>query len=411
MASEWRECVWGDIATLEYGKSLRGYRETEGPYCVYGTNGPIGWHDQPLCSHPGVIVGRKGAYRGIHYSPDPFFVIDTAFYLQPNEEMDLRWAYYCLLTYDINGMDSGSAIPSTSRESFYYLPVRVPPLPEQRAIAYILGALDDKIELNRRMNETLEAMARAIFKSWFVDFDPVRAKAEGRQPHGLAPHIADLFPDAFEESELGEIPKGWQMGTLLDIAEINAKSWTARNHPEEVEYVDLSNTKWGVIESTALLPWEKAPSRARRVACVGDTIVATTRPGSGSYTFISQDGLTVSTGFAVLTPKKRRYQNLMYITATNPNNINRLANLADAHGGAYPGVKPSEVSDTEIMLPSNEEIIEAFETITSPIRERIELSKQEARTLAALRDTLLPRLISGELRVPDAERIVGRCGI
>jgi len=186
VGSEWTEMRWGDIATLEYGKGLRGYQNAAGRFRVFGTNGPIGWHDKPLCNHPSVIVGRKGAYRGIHYSPEPFFVIDTGFYLEPKTEFDVKWTYYELLSHDINSMDSGSAIPSTSRDSFYQLPVRVPPPPEQRAIAHILGSLDDKIELNRQMNETLEAIARAIFKSWFVDFDPVRAKAEGRDPglHG-----------------------------------------------------------------------------------------------------------------------------------------------------------------------------------------------------------------------------------
>ena len=181
---EWRPSLWGELATLEYGKSLRGYNATTGPYEVYGTNGPIGRHSEALCPYAGVIIGRKGAYRGVHYSPDPFFVIDTAFYLKPKVEMDTRWAYYQLLTQDINGMDSGSAIPSTSREDFYSLPVDVPPLPEQRAIAHVLSTLDDKIELNRRMNETLEEIARALFKSWFVDFDPVRAKMEGRWRQG-----------------------------------------------------------------------------------------------------------------------------------------------------------------------------------------------------------------------------------
>lgn len=185
MANEWREVEWGEIATLEYGKSLRDYRVDTGMYRVFGTNGPIGWYMEPLCAHPGVIVGRKGAYRGIHFLPEPFFVIDTAFYLEPKQEMDLRWAYYCLRTYDINGMDSGSAIPSTSRESFYRLRVRVPPLLEQRAIAHILGSLDDKIELNRRMNATLEEMARALFQAWFVDFAPVRAKLELLAATGL----------------------------------------------------------------------------------------------------------------------------------------------------------------------------------------------------------------------------------
>ena len=162
-----------------------------------------------------MIVGRKGAYRGVHYSPDPFFVIDTAFYLKPKVELDTRWAYYQLLTQDINGMDSGSAIPSTSREDFYGLPVEVPPLAEQRVIAHVLGTLDDKIELNRRMNETLEEMARALFKSWFVDFEPVRAKMEGRWRRGeslpgLPAELYDLFPGRLVGSEVGEVPEGWE---------------------------------------------------------------------------------------------------------------------------------------------------------------------------------------------------------
>ena len=180
----WRKALWGELATLEYGNSLRDYDTPTGLYKVYGTNGPIGRHSEPLCPYASVIIGRKGAYRGVHYSPDPFFVIDTAFYLKPKVELDTRWAYFQLLTQDINGMDSGSAIPSTSRVDFYGLPVDVPPLPEQRAIAHILGTLDDKIKLNRRMNETLEQMARALFRSWFVDFDPVRAKMEGRWRRG-----------------------------------------------------------------------------------------------------------------------------------------------------------------------------------------------------------------------------------
>src|SRR5579884_876727 len=184
MAGEWQEVSWGDLATLEYGRALRGHAESKGRFRVFGTNGAIGWHNEALCLHPGVIIGRKGAYRGVHYSPAPFFVIDTAFYLEPKREIDVRWAYYELLTQNINGIDSGSAIPSTSREAFYTLPVRVPPLPEQRAIAHILGTLDDKIELNRRMSEALVQMARALFKAWFVDFEPVRAKMEGRWQRG-----------------------------------------------------------------------------------------------------------------------------------------------------------------------------------------------------------------------------------
>ena len=215
----WCDTSWGDLATLEYGKSLRGYRESTGPYRVYGTNGPVGWHSEALCPYPGVIVGRKGAYRGVHYSPEPFFVIDTAFYLRPKVEFDTRWAYYQLLTQDINGLDSGSALPSTSRGDFYALNVSLPPLPEQRRIAHILGTLDDKIELNRRMNQTLEQMARAIFQDWFVDFGPTRAKLAGREPY-LPPELWSLFPDRLVQTELGEAPEGWGVRALGELIEL-----------------------------------------------------------------------------------------------------------------------------------------------------------------------------------------------
>ena len=138
--------------------------------------------------------------------------------------LDARFLRYVLVSYDYQSRllalaSAGATRPALTKMMIEGLDVPAPPLPEQRAIAHILGTLDDKIELNRRMNETLEAIARALFKSWFVDFDPVRAKAEGRDP-GLPKHLADLFPDSFEDSELGEIPKGWEMTRFADTADI-----------------------------------------------------------------------------------------------------------------------------------------------------------------------------------------------
>jgi type I restriction enzyme, S subunit len=198
-------------------KALRGYDENSGKYQVFGSNGPIGWTSETLVPGPGAILGRKGAYRGVHYSPKPFFVIDTAYYVVPKNEFDMRWLYYAIGHYRLGEIDDGSPIPSTTRSAVYMVGLDVPPIGEQRIIAEILGTLDDKIELNRRMNETLEAMARALFKSWFVDFDPVRAKGEGRDP-GLPTSIADLFPISFDEAALGDIPTGWEVVGLDKIA-------------------------------------------------------------------------------------------------------------------------------------------------------------------------------------------------
>ncbi len=280
--------------------------------------------------------------------------------------------------------------------------MHLPSLLEQRAIAHILGTLDDKIELNRRMNETLEAMARALFQSWFVDFDPVRAKAEGRDP-GLPKPLADLFPDSFEDSELGEIPKGWTVGTLADFALLNPESWSRETRPGVINYVDLSNTKWGCIEAITVYEPHDAPSRAQRVLRPGDTIVGTVRPGNGSYALISVDGLTGSTGFAVLRPRRPDCAQFVYLAATAAENVETLSHLAD--GGAYPAVRPEVVVATKAIRAADD-VLARFSRSTDPLLAKMAQNERESRTLAALRDTLLPKLISGELRVKDAERRV-----
>jgi len=284
------------------------------------------------------------------------------------------------------------------------LEVPKPPLSEQRAIAHILGTLDDKIELNRKMNETLEAMARAIFKSWFVDFDPVRAKAEGRDT-GLPKEIADLFPDSVDGSALGEIPKGWKVGILAALASLNPETWSNETRPEVINYIDLSNTKWGRIDVITAYQKQHAPSRAQRILRPRDTIVGTVRPGNGSYAFIFENGLTGSTGFAVLRPLRLEYAEFVYLAATAAENIEELSHLAD--GAAYPAIRPEVVAATQIFRPS-EDVLERFSRVTSPLLAKVAENERESHTLAALRDTLLPKLISGELRVKDAEKFVER---
>ena len=276
--------------------------------------------------------------------------------------------------------------------------IPLPPLREQRAIVHILGTLDDKIELNRRMSETVEAMARALFKSWFVDFDPVRAKMEGRDP-GLPREVDELFPSRLVESELGEIPEGWRVGTLADLAGLNPEVWSKQTRPEHINYVDLSNTKWGRIEAVTAHLANDAPSRAQRVLRSGDTIVGTVRPGNGSYAFIFDNGLTGSTGFAVLRPNAPQCAQFVYLAATSAENIDALAHLAD--GGAYPAIRPEIVAATPVVLP-DDKVLGRFSLASDSFLARIAHNERESRTLVALRDALLPKLMSGDLRVPEA---------
>ena len=275
----------------------------------------------------------------------------------------------------------------------------IPPLALQLRICRVLDSIDDKIVLNRRMNKTLEVMARALFKSWFVDFEPVRAKMV-RRSTGLPYHIADLFPNALD---INHNPRGWSQEGLATLADLNPESWSSRNIPEEVEYVDLANTKWGTIESTQHFRWQDAPSRARRILRLGDTIVGTVRPGNGSFAFIGHNGLTGSTGFAVLRPHQSLHRAFVFLAATAPENIERLAHLAD--GAAYPVVRPQMVGATKTVF-ADRPVMEVFSGLASPVLDKIESNKEQNRTLMKIRDLLLPQLISGEIRVSDAERMV-----
>ena len=202
--SGWSRVYLGDFVTLQRGHDLPAAVRRPGNTPILGSFGVTGWHDEARASGPGVTVGRSGASFGVvSYSPVDYWPLNTALYVTDFHGNDQRFAYYFLKHFDFRSYNSGSAQPSLNRNFIHPVPVDVPPVSEQRAISHILGTLDDKIELNRRMNETLEGMARALFKSWFVDFDPVRAKMEGRDT-GLPRHLADLFPDRLIDSEMGE---------------------------------------------------------------------------------------------------------------------------------------------------------------------------------------------------------------
>lgn len=281
----------------------------------------------------------------------------------------------------------------------------IPPLYEQQAIARILGTLDDKIELNRRMNETLEAIARALFKSWFVDFDPVRAKAEQRQPAGMDAKTAALFPSSFEESPLGLIPKGWRANTLAEIVEINSWTLNKRDELERVEYIEISEVMRGDVLNVQEFVRGQEPSRARRRLRHGDTVISTVRPDRGAYFLCLNPSLHLiaSTGFAVLTPIKAPWS-FVYSAATQPEIFPHLGRLAD--GGAYPAISPEAICKWEIAVPYESQILAKYQELCAPLFEFSVANRVNSRTLAALRDALLPKLLSGEIRVREAEREV-----
>jgi len=280
----------------------------------------------------------------------------------------------------------------------------VPSVLEQRAIAATLSCLDDKIELNNRMNKNLEEMAQALFKSWFVDFDPVKAKMEGREPTGMDAETAALFPDEFEDSELGPIPKGWRVDTLGSVVSVNAQSLSKDFPHEMIYYVDINSVSEGSCTWPELAPLHTAPSRARRLVRDGDTIWSMVRPNRRAFLYVCEpdERVVVSTGFAVLSPELVP-SSFLHSHVTMSEFSDYLASNAD--GSAYPAVRPGHFEGARLVLPTDS-VLSSFDMLVGPIRRRIHRNQQENANLSSLRDTLLPKLMSGEIRVPEAEDIL-----
>ena len=286
------------------------------------------------------------------------------------------------------------------------LHISLPPIAEQRAIAHILGALDDKIELNRRMNETLEAMARSLFKSWFVDFDPVRAKAEGRDP-GLPQPLADLFPDSVQDSELGEIPAGWRVGLILEAARLLSGGtpktdraeywgggipWASAKDVSQCDDSFLVETERKITErglnesATQLIP-ALCSAVVARGATTGRMVVLGEAMAMNQTCYALET--SAGTPFALYCQLRQEIDHLVHA----------------AHGSVFDTITTSTFATSKVVLPPRP-LLREFELRVDSLFRRVLAGIKASRVLASLRDTLLPKLISGELRVKDTERIV-----
>ena len=282
------------------------------------------------------------------------------------------------------------------------LPIVMPPEAERRAIAHILGTLDDKIELNRRMSDTLEAMARALFKSWFVDFDPVRANVEGRDSH-LSKGLARLFPDSFEDSERGEIPKGWRISPFGDVAVHPRRSIQPKEIETATPYIALEHMP---RRSIALTDWgtgdglESNKFEFKR----GEILFGKLRPYFHKVGIAPVDGVC-STDIVVVAPRTESWFGFVLGHASSTAFVEYTN--AGSTGTKMPRTNWADMARYAVVTPP-EEVAQAFTNQITAAVNRIIASSHECRTLATLRDTLLPELISGELRVRNAERFVER---
>lgn len=367
----WRLVHWGEVAKLAYGKALR-ERSDHGPVTIYGTNGPTGWTDRKLGDGPTVVIGRKGAYRGVHLAQGPFWVIDTAFFLIPCADVDITWAYYELLTHDINGLDSGSAIPSTRREDFYAMPLRLPPLREQKRIAALLAAVDEKIDSNRRLAALLEETAATLFRARFVDFVGI---------------------EDFEESEIGCIPRGWRAGSLTDLARfVNGKAFTKYANGEGRPIIRIRELNGGVDDTTPSSDIDAVDDYLAR----DDDILFAWSGSLGAYRWSGPEALINQHIFKVLPERWPSW----FVYSWIKRHMEDFRAIARDKATTMGHIQRRHLKEARLPQPDDAAIAEARHAL-DPIDEQRARLVGESRTLRELRDALVPKLISGEIRVPD----------
>ncbi len=405
-SEEWRATTLGQVVSLQRGFDLPTAERREGPYPVVASTGPVGMHDRAMVRGPGVVVGRSGSLGGGQFIKPDYWPLNTTLWVKDFNNNDPRFCYFLLKSLDLKRFNAGSGVPTLNRNHIHPLPVRVPPVPEQRRIAHILGTLDDKIELNRRMNATLEAMARALFRSWFVDFDPVRAKMDGRDT-GLPREIADLFPDRLVDSEQGEIPEGWPLVPLPELIEVNPSRFLRRG--EIAPYLDMANmpTRGHAPDSVVQRPFNSGMRFAN-----GDALVARITPclenGKTAYVDFLRGGETGwgSTEYIVMKSKPPLPGEFAYLLARS----GRFREFAIQNMSGTSGrqrVPAAALAGFTIPAPPAP-VATAFGRTAQMFLRRARAAVDQCRVLANCRGALLPKLVSGELRVTGLEPARGR---
>ena len=442
MASDiqWFEKPLGEVTVNHDGKR-RPVKESErkkGPFPYYGASGIVDYVDGYLFEGRYLLIAEDGENLRTRQTPiafmadGKFWVNNHAHIVTGNGEVTTEYLHYFLQDADIQSYLTGAVMPKLTQGNLNRIPVRYPDPDSQRSIVQVLGSLDAKIDLNRRINQTLEAMAQAIFQSWFVDFDPVKAKiaakAEGRDPlraamsaisgkadaelDALPPEqyeqlaaTAALFPDEMEESEVGEVPKGWSVGTLSNFASFQngyafkTKDWTDSGHP----VVKIGNVKPGIIDLSgcSLVAHETVNGLDRFALKKGDLLVGMTGyvgetglvPALYSVAYLNQRVGRISTVNGV--------SDIGYPFCLVRDPAYKAYAESKAHGSAQANVSGKDLMDYQAVVP-DAGVLKIFNAQVAKIINALLSYHEENQSLAALRDTLLPRLLSGELLVADA---------
>ncbi len=396
MAGDWLKATLGDVVSLQRGHDLPEDQRIKGDVPVIGSFGLTGYHNAARAKGPGVTIGRSGASFGTtSFVTGDYWPLNTCMYVTDFKGNSPKFCYYLFKTIDFAGYNSGSAQPSLNRNFIYSIELCIPPRKEQDRIVNLLGSLDDKIELNRSMAMTLEEMARALFKSWFVDFDPVHAKANGHST-GLSAATAGLFPDSFGED--GK-PKGWS-GTAEDIG-LNVRQQVL---PTDVDpntpYVGLEHVEKRRLALERIGRADEVESQ-KAVFKQGDLLFGKLRPYFHKVAIAPVSGIC-STDIFVFRPQKGIPRTYLYLAFSADEFVAKASGAQE--GTRMPRADWGFMRKQPMARPTSD-ILAEFDNIAAPLIERVLAANAEVETLTSLRNALLLKLISGELRIKDGEAI------
>jgi len=366
-----------------------------GPYPYYGASGVVDWVDGFIFDGEYLLIAEDGENLKSRKTPiafmakGKFWVNNHAHIVQGNNKANTQFLMYALKVADINAYLTGSTMPKLTQGNLNRIPIYTPPLPEQKAIASILGALDDKIELNRKMNETLEAMARAIFKSWFVDFDPIL---------GISPH------KGWQDLSMGKIPRGWKVCTVADIAELYRNAINVVDFPDEgFEHYSIPAFDAGQMPVRELGSAIKSNKFSLPENCVLISKLNPRIPRVWLPLIKKRHHAVASTEFLVLVPKAPYTKEFVYSLFISASFWDTFTSLVTGTSSSHQRVKPDDLLSIAIVCPTDL-VLQKFTQKVEPLFKNIQGNKDQSRTLASIRDALLPKLLSGDIRVTSTTK-------
>jgi len=371
------ETTLGEVCIFNYGKGLKTETRISGNIPVYGSSGITGWHNEALIKEKGLIIGRKGSVGTIYKSEVPFYPIDTVFYItQKDTKCDLEYLYRLLQSLGLDKKNSDSAVPGLNRENAYSTEILLPSFPEQQAIASVLSAFDDKIELLREQNKTLEEIGQTIFQEWFGKYSVDRPE---------------------------DLPEGWRVGKLGDENFAGIIGSGINEFDGEKIYLataDVSNSN--IINTNKRITFQERPSRANMQPIEKSIWFAKMQDSRkllmfDDYSEFEIENFILSTGFAgIKTTEISHYFMWCFILSKEFNELkNNMAN-----GAVQIAVNNLNLEKIEFIVPDNETLIK-FNELVKPIFQKIYVNNSQIQSLTRTRDELLPKLISGIVRVSD----------